>query len=70
MESNGADHCVDNSFSVALKVAGVEVEVEVVVSVSVVVVAVVDVVGHSPSPGWQSEGPLHARPLNSGCVVI
>ena len=37
-------------------------------AVVVVVVVVVDVVGHPPSPGWQSLGPRHARPSCSAGV--
>ena len=49
-----------------------EVVVEVVVEVDVEVVVEVDVdvvVGHAPSPGWQSLGPSHARPKYAGSIT-
>ena len=59
---------------VSVLVVPVYVVVEVVVVavdvVTVVIVVVVDVVGQPPSPGWQSEGPLHTRPLCSGCTPM
>lgn len=53
-------------------VVTVEVVVEVVVEVDVEVVVEVDVdvvVGHAPSPGWQSLGPSHARPKYAGSIT-